>query len=323
MRKIILLKNDFVKAIFTNISAYELCQLLNSFKTSISNIPIIILNKSLIDLIENDSSASGADVFTIIGQNKPLRKNKTKHPKGIEPIKKESSKVNVLKNENKKAPQENPNQNSKKEIKTSKEHETIHVSEQKNLITKVITITPNISPKTKMIMGEIQKQKEKINKQKQSDKKEKTITKAPAKIVKPTIKKQETAKANKNKPAKADISKKEKSKEITKQDSINKANNNLKINISKSKTPRYSLQKKKSPGLIALFSAAFVPVLFGIGLASIAGHKRLFPNVLVASSLAIIGFGMFSNNAAKTRSQNKQLVKKINSSHWQNSHKKI
>lgn len=314
MRKIILLKYDFVKAIFTNISAYELCQLLNSFKTSISNIPIIILNKSLIDLIENDSSASGADVFTIIGQNKPLRKNKTKHPKGIEPIKKESSKVNVLKNENKKAPQENPNQNSKKEIKSLKEHETIHVSEQKNLITKVITITPNISPKTKMIIGEMQKQKEK---------KEKAITKAPAKIVKPTIKKQETAKANKNKPAKADISKKEKSKEITKQDSINKANNNLKINISKSKTPRYSLQKKKSPGLIALFSAAFVPVLFGIGLARIASHKRLFPNVLVASSLAIIGFGMFSNSAAKTRSQNKQLVKKINSSHWQNSHKKI
>lgn len=314
MRKIILLKYDFVKAIFTNISSYELCQLLNSFKTSISNIPIIILNKSLIDLIENDSSASGADVFTIIGQNKPLRKNKTKHPKGIEPIKKESSKVNVLKNENKKAPQENPNQNSKKEIKSLKEHETIHVSEQKNLITKVITITPNISPKTKMIIGEMQKQK---------DKKEKAITKAPAKIVKPTIKKQETAKANKNKPAKADISKKEKSKEITKQDSINKANNNLKINISKSKTPRYSLQKKKSPGLIALFSAAFVPVLFGIGLARIASHKRLFPNVLVASSLAIIGFGMFSNSAAKTRSQNKQLVKKINSSHWQNSHKKI
>lgn len=311
MRKIILLKNDFVKAIFTNISAYELCQLLNSFKTSISNIPIIILNKSLIDLIEDDSSASGANVFTIIGQNKPLRKNKTKRPKGIEPIKKESSKITVLKNENKKAPRENPNQNNKKEIKPSKEHETIRVSEKQNLFSKVVTITPYISPKNKMIIGKMQKQKEKINKQKQSEKKEKAITKAPYKIVKPTIKKQKTAKANKNKPAKTDISKKEKSKEITKQDSINKANNNLKINISKLKAPKYSLQKKKSPGLIALFSAAFVPVLFGVGLAEIIGHKKSFPSVLITSSLAIIGFGMFANNNYKTNKNSKRLVKTL------------
>ena len=217
MRKIILLKNDFVKAIFTNISSYELCQLLNSFKTSISNIPIIILNKSLIDLIEDDSSASGANVFTIIGQNKPLRKNITKHPKGIEPIKKEPSKITVLKNENKKAPQENTNQNNKKEIKPSKEHETIRVSEQKNLFSKVVTITPYISPKNKMIIGEMQKQKEKINKQKQSDKKEKATIKVSAKTVNPTIKKQESTKVNQNKTTAPYILKTENTKENIKE----------------------------------------------------------------------------------------------------------
>ena len=69
VRKIRLYKNNFVKAIFTNISAYELHKLLN---TSTSNIPIIILNKKLIDLTEEDSD-SGAAVFTIIGQNKHLK----------------------------------------------------------------------------------------------------------------------------------------------------------------------------------------------------------------------------------------------------------
>lgn len=80
VRKIRLYKNNFVKAIFTNISAYELHKLLN---TSTSNIPIIILNKNLIDLTEEDSD-SGAAVFTIIGQNKHLKIKNNKHPKGID-----------------------------------------------------------------------------------------------------------------------------------------------------------------------------------------------------------------------------------------------
>lgn len=201
MRKIRLYKNNFVKAIFTNISAYELHKLLN---TSTSNIPIIILNKKLIDLTEEDSD-SGAAVFTIIGQNKHLKIKNNKHPK------------------------------------------------------------------------------------------------VAVKKVNPTIKKSE----NKiNKPSVTYISKIEKSKENT--NKVIKKTSQPKISKVKPKQPRYSLQKKSSPGLVALFSATVASVLFSIGLAGVIGHKKTLPNVLIASSLAIIGLGMFANK----KTHNKRLVKK-------------
>lgn len=305
MRKIILSKNNFVKAIFTNVSAYEFRKLLNSLKVSISNIPIIILNKSLIDLTGNDSSRDGASVFTIIGQNKHLkRKSKIKHSKGISEISKKD-KVIILKNENKETPKENINQNKKIEIKPSKKHESIRVSEQKNLFTKVITITPYITPQNKMIMGETQKQKDKINKAKKPEKKEKASTKS-SKVIKTPIKKLETTKVSKNKRAELYISKEEKPKENT-----NRISNNSKTNRTKLKTTRYSLQKKNSPRLVAFFSSALAPVLFGLGLAGMIVHKKTFSSMLIASSLAIIGFGLFANNNSKTNKNSKQLVKKI------------
>lgn len=288
VRKIRLSKNNFVKAIFTNIRAYELHKLLN---ISISNIPIIILNKNLIDLTEEDSD-SGAAVFTIIGQNKHLKIKNNKHPKGID--EKKLSKVTILKNKNQK---ETLNQ-KKIEVKHSKEHKSIRVSEQKNLFTKVITITPYISPKHKMIMGEIQK--DQINKLKQLKQKEKH-PKVAVKKVNPTIKKSE----NKiNKPSVTYISKTEKSKENT--NKVIKKTSQPKISKVKPKQPRYSLQKKSSPGLVALFSATVASVLFSIGLAGIIGHKKTLPNVLIASSLAIIGLGMLANK----KTHNKRLVKK-------------
>lgn len=286
VRKIRLSKNKFVKAIFTNISAYELHKLLN---ISISNIPIIILNKNLIDLTEEDSD-SGAAVFTIIGQNKHLKIKNNKHPKGID--EKKLSKDTILKNQ-----KETLNQ-KKTAVKHSKEHKSIRVSEQKNLFTKVITITPYISPKHKMIMGEIQK--DQINKLKQLKQKEKH-PKVAVKKVNPTIKKSE----NKiNKPSVTYISKIEKSKENT--NKVFKKTSQPKISKVKLKQPRYSLQKKSSPGLVALFSATIASVLFSIGLAGIIGHKKSFPNVLIASSLAIIGLGMLANK----KTHNKRLVKK-------------
>ena len=286
MRKITLFKNNFVKAIFTNISAYELHKLLN---TSTSNIPIIILNKNLIDLTEEDSD-SGAAVFTIIGQNKHLKIKNNKHPKGID--EKKLSKDTILKSQ-----KETLNQ-KKIEVKHSKEHKSIRVSEQKNLFTKVITITPYISSKHKMIMGEIQK--DQINKLKQLKRKEKH-PKVAVKKVNPTIKKSE----NKiNKPSVTYISKIEKSKENT--NKVIKKTSQPKISKVKPKQPRYSLQKKSSPGLVALFSATIASVLFSIGLAGIIGHKKTLPNVLIASSLAIIGLGMLANK----KTHNKRLVKK-------------
>ena len=286
MRKIRLYKNNFVKAIFTNISASELHKLLN---TSTSNIPIIILNKNLIDLTEEDSD-SGAAVFTIIGQNKHLKIKNNKHPKGID--EKKLSKNTILKSQ-----KETLNQ-KKIEVKHSKEHKSIRVSEQKNLFTKVITITPYISPKHKMIMGEIQK--DQINKLKQLKQKEKH-PKMAVKKVNPTIKKSE----NKiNKPSVTYISKIEKSKENT--NKVIKKTSQPKISKVKPKQPRYSLQKKSSPGLVALFSATVASVLFSIGLAGVIGHKKTLPNVLIASSLAIIGLGMLANK----KTHNKRLVKK-------------
>lgn len=286
VRKIRLYKNNFVKAIFTNISAYELHKLLN---TSTSNIPIIILNKNLIDLTEEDSD-SGAAVFTIIGQNKHLKIKNNKHPKGID--EKKLSKDTILKSQ-----KETLNQ-KKIEVKHSMEHKSIRVSEQKNLFTKVITITPYISPKHKMIMGEIQK--DQINKLKQLKQKEKH-PKVAVKKVNPTIKKSE----NKiNKPSVTYISKIEKSKENT--NKVIKKTSQPKISKVKPKQPRYSLQKKSSPGLVALFSATIASVLFSIGLAGVIGHKKTLPNVLIASSFAIIGLGMLANK----KTHNKRLVKK-------------
>lgn len=285
MRKIILAKNDFVKAIFTNISVYELGQLLNKLTT----FKILILNK-LMDLTDDDST-SGANILTIIGQNKYFKKM-AKHPKGIGEINKEEvSKITVLENKGKKTTEENINQ-KEKGINVSKEHGTIRVSEQKNLFGNVITITPYISPKNKIIIGAAQKEKSKLQ---TKEKKRKSAT-----VVNPTVKK-ETIQTIENKPKAAHISKVEKSKENTNQN-YNNVKNNQKTNHFKSAKSRYSLQKKSSPRF-ALFSVAAVSFLFG--LVGMIRHKKVFPGILL--SLTIMSFGMFGNN----KTNNKRLVKKI------------
>ena len=179
MKKIILSKANILKAIFTsNISFHKLYKLLNyctkqnNMAISKNSISILILNKALIDLIENNTSnESDANTFTIIGKidyKKLKEQNKIKHPKGID--KKIPSKVIILNTENKEKPKEkikpkeikNVTQNKKVEIKPA----SIRVSEQKNLFSKTITITPIITPKKKAIINSSAKKKEEnINQQ--------------------------------------------------------------------------------------------------------------------------------------------------------------
>ena len=292
MSKIILSKVNFIKAIFTNISIYELHKLLSSLTTS--NISILILNKALIDLTEDDSAdASGAVTFTIIGQ--------TNYKKIKE------------KDINKSIKQEK----QKSKVKWQKKNTSISISEQKKLISKIITITPNISKKDKLIIAEMQKQKAKINQVKQADKKEKTTTKTEKQTVKTSSKAktiQNQSVNTKAMPAEIYISKAEKTKENTDQITTIKIDSSpqIKVNQTQSKAPRYSLQKKSSSGLVALFSAACVSAILGLGIgfAGIVGHKKSFSNMLIASSFAVVSYGILAHNT-KTNHQSKQLIKKL------------
>lgn len=302
MKKIILSKIDFVKAIFTNISIHALEKFLNNIDNLtkyIANIPVLILNNNLIET-GNDSS-NGSLVLTIIGQidYKKLKEKKLKHLKGSNIIdKKTSTKIVVLKSKNR---QLKNGQNSQKNNKIKPKQTpkpAISISKEQKLISSITTITPNINRKNKLILGEMHKQKEKAKQTPAPSNKVQSSTKIAPKIVNQPIKKQ-----NKTKTPEIYIPGKEKAKENT--NKTNEIKNNSKPN--QIKTPKYSLQKKKSPGLIAVFSVAFIPFLLGLGLAKIISHKKTFPNMLIASSMAILGFGIFANTKQKN---NKQLVKK-------------
>ena len=97
---------------------------------------------------------------------------------------------------------------------------------------------------------------------------------------------------------------KTKPKVITNTQTAIKPSSSQALKSNQPKTPKYKLQKKSSPNLAALFSITAASFL----LAFTFGHKKLFSSVLVASSIAIIGFGMFANKSTK---KDKQFVKKI------------
>lgn len=311
MKKIILSKTNILKAIFTsNISFHKLYKLLNYCKKqnnmaiSTNNFQVLILNKALINLIENNtSSESGANTFTIIGKidyKKLTEQNKIKHPKGID--KKIPSKVIALNHEKK----ETPKENKKVEIKPANKPASIRVSKQKNLFSKTITITPVISPKKKAIINaSIKNKEENINQQLKN--KENIQIKAPNKnvnLVKPTIEKPNNIK---NKKTETNLPKKENPKQNITQKPVTKIVSKPapKTNQIKQQTPKYKLQKKSPSVFVALFSAVSASILFGLGLAAI-GHKKSFSSMLIASSLAIASFGIFANN---TKNKSKQLVK--------------
>ena len=317
MKKIILSKTNILKAIFTNnISFHKLYKLLNYCKKqnnmaiSTNNFQVLILNKALINLIENNtSSESGANTFTIIGKidyKKLTEQNKIKHPKGID--KKIPSKVIALNPEKKETPKENKNinQNKKVEIKPANKPASIRVSKQKNLFSKTITITPVISPKKKAIINaSIKNKEENINPQLKN--KENIQIKAPNKnvnLVKATIEKPNNIKKTKTE---TNLPKKENPKQNITQKPVTKIVSKPapKTNQIKQQTPKYKLQKKSPSVFVALFSAVSASILFGLGLATI-GHKKSFSSMLIASSLAIASFGIFANN---TKNKSKQLVK--------------
>lgn len=319
MKKIILSKTNILKAIFTsNISFHKLYHLLNDFKKannltiSTNSISILVLNKALIDLIEdNSSSESEAATLSIIGEinyKKLKQQNKKKHPKGISEIdKKIPSKVIVLTTENKEKQKETKNiiQNKKVEIKPANKPASIRISEQKNLFSKTITITPVFTPKKKAIINaSIKKKEENINQQLKN--KKSTTIKVPKKnvnLVKPTIEKPNNIKKQK---IETYLPKKENPKQNITQKPVTKVSNSSpKVNQIKPQTPKYKLQKKSPSVIVALFSTVSASILFGLGLATI-GHKKSFSSMLIASSLAIASFGMLANN---TKTKNKQLVK--------------
>lgn len=289
MKKIILSKKKFLKISLTNLNLNNLCNLTKMHKLSLRYIPIIVMKNALINLFEDDSN-SGAVTATIIG------KMKYEHAK-ISPknnFQKRTSKVDNAK------PSKVTTKNKKKaEIQQAGLEASNRVSEQKNLMGKVITITPYMSKKKKLIIGASMK--------KEQDKKQ-AIPVRPkentAKIINPIIKKQNDTKQSKPKKVGSNISRNTKPKEITSQNSAIKIGNNNITKTNQSKTPKYKLQKKSSPNLVALFSVTAASLL----LAFTFGHKKLFSSILVASSLAIAGFGIFSSKSTK---KDKQLVKKI------------
>lgn len=296
MKKIIFSKKEFSKALFSTININKLRKLIKKYKLSSEYIPIIVMKNILIDLLEDNSSGEGgAATFTIIGQTgyKEMKKqNKGNRSKGMG--KKTSSKVNSLNTKSKPI-----------EIKLSNKPVSISVSQQKNLFSKTIVITPNISPKKKVIINSSIKKEEK-KQQKPLNKKENITIKTSVKNVSPTIEKKVNVNKNNNKKTQNHFTEQNiNQKHVTKIGNGPKA----KTNQIKSKTPKYSLQKKSPVNLVAIFSAVSVSFLLGIGLAGMVGHKKSFPSMLVASSLAIVGFEIFAKNNVKIK--NKQFVKTI------------
>ena len=162
---------------------------------------------------------------------------------------------------------------------------TISISEQKTLFSKIVVITPNIPKRTKIIIN-ASKQTKKLKVEKiikpLIQHKEKQI------IIKP---KTEIKKEKPNTKQKV-----EKHKKTNKQIQIKAQVKNTNINNK----PKYKLQKKNSK-LVAIFSTFTASILFGIALAVIT-TKKLIHGLFVAPAFALL-------NHRKNKT-NKTLVKK-------------
>lgn len=291
MRKIILSKKEFSKILLTTTNINNLRKLSKMHKLSLEYIPIIVMKSALIDLFEDDST-SGVLTATIIGKrNYNKIKPQTNFQKSVSKV--DTPKTSKVTKKNKKRVGIQPTN-----LETS-----IRISGQKDLIGEVITITPYISQKKKMIIGTSTKNNQEKKKEIQVQKKENTPKDSSTKI-NPTIKKQPDIKQNKSKIVGSNILPKTKPKVITNTQTAIKPSSSQTLKSNQPKTPKYKLQKKSSPNLAALFSITATSFL----LAFTFGHKKLFSSVLVASSLAIIGFGMFADKSTK---KDKQFVKKI------------
>ena len=162
---------------------------------------------------------------------------------------------------------------------------TISISEQKTLFSKIVVITPNIPKRTKIIIN-ASKQTKKLKVEK---------------IIKPLI--QHKEKQIIIKP-KTEI-KKEKPNTKQKVEKHKKTNKQLQIkaqvkNTNINNKPKYKLQKKNSK-LVAIFSTFTASILFGIALAAIT-TKKLIHGLFVAPVFALL-------NHRKNKT-NKTLVKK-------------
>lgn len=291
MRKIILSKKEFSKILLTTTNINNLRKLSKMHKLSLEYIPIIVMKSALIDLFEDDST-SGALTATIIGKrNYNKIKPQTNFQKSVSKV--DTPKTSKVTKKNKKMIG----------IQPTNLEASIRISGQKDLIGEVITITPYISQKKKMIIGASTKNNQEKKQEIQVQKKENT-PKASSTKINPTIKKQPDIKQNKSKIVGSNILPKTKSKVITNTQTAIKPSSSQALKSNQPKTPKYKLQKKSSPNLAALFSITAASFL----LAFTFGHKKLFSSVLVASSIAIIGFGMFANKSTK---KDKQFVKKI------------
>lgn len=291
MRKIILSKKEFSKILLTTTNINNLRKLSKMHKLSLEYIPIIVMKNALINLFEDDST-SGALTATIIGKrNYNKIKPQTNFQKSVSKV--DTPKTSKVTKKNKK----------RVGIQPTNLEASIRISGQKDLIGEVITITPYISQKKKMIIGASTKNNQEKKQEIQVQKKENT-PKASSTKINPTIKKQPDIKQNKSKIVGSNILPKTKPKVITNTQTAIKPSSIQALKSNQPKTPKYKLQKKSSPNLAALFSITAASFL----LAFTFGHKKLFSSVLVASSLAIIGFGMFANKSTK---KDKQFVKKI------------
>ena len=242
MKKLKAKKNDFSKAIFSNL---EITKLLNNRKVksltiSKSNsiikyhiksydIFIIIVSKTLMELISS-SSGGTSNIIKII-------------PKEI-------------KNKN------------------------IAISETKTLFGKISVITPNINRKTKLIINTIKTQKENPKKTNEKIKliQKNSTSKKSKEIIKPlkvkNINIQKPIKNEKN-PIKT---KKDKTKKTIKKaqnkPKTSKPNNNFK--------PKYKLQKVKTQKRVALFTSFSASILFGIALAALSFKKIIKGMIVVS-----------------------------------------
>lgn len=320
MKKLILFKINFSKAIFIKTASKLLSNPKIKSTIFINNTKLIILNKTLMDLLDNDSSSASGVTSTIIGKidyKKLKEQNKAKNQKGIsQPNTKIPSKIIVLNTEIQQTAKEKiqpkkikkANQKENIEIKPSNNPASIRISEQKNLFSKTITITPNISPKKRAIINASIKKKEETQKQpKQSNKNENTKTSVKSvNPVKPATEKKPKIPNIKNQTNETHLPKKESPKQNITSKPVTKivTTQPAKINQAKSKPPKYKLQRKSPSVIAAIFSAISASILFGLGL--VISHKKNFHSTLIASSLAVLGFGMFANN---TKTKNKQLVK--------------
>ena len=243
MKKIILSKKEFLKILLTTINIDNLQKLSKMHKLSLEYIPIIVMKNALLNLFEDDST-SGALTATIIGKRNYIKINsQTDFQKSV-------STVDISKTSN---------FTTKKRKKAGSQQASLEaslrVSEQNNLIGKVITITPYMSKKKKLIIGASMKKEQDKKQIIPAHPKAKTA-KEEAKIINPIIKNQNDTKQSKQNKIDSNISKNSKPKAITNQKVTTKIGDNTitKTNQTKLKAPKYKLQKQGAPNLAALFS---------------------------------------------------------------------